>query len=108
MVSGWLTKNFRASENFPIGQQWKFYFLDALEQAGQLSGERLFGENDWFQEGARALIRTQSLETGANGEALGEPEPTIAFQLRLDVLVSRPGLESSFRRPGVVRRTAPG
>jgi hypothetical protein len=79
----WLTKNFRVGENFPNGQQWKFYFLDALEQAGQLSGVRLFGENDWFQDGARELIRAQSLDTGEWRGALGEREPIIATSFAL-------------------------
>jgi RNA polymerase sigma factor (sigma-70 family) len=79
----WLTNNFHVSENFPNGQQWKFYFLDVLEQAGQLSGERLFSENDWFQDGARELIRTQSLTTGEWRGTFSEHEPLIATSFAL-------------------------
>ncbi len=80
---GWLTKNFKVGENFPSGQQWKFYFLDTLEQVGGFSGGRLFGEHDWFQEGARELIRTQSLDTGEWRGVLSEREPTLATSFAL-------------------------
>ena len=54
-----------------------------MERVGQFSGERLFGEHDWFREGAEELIRTQSKDTGEWRGALNEREPTIATSFAL-------------------------
>jgi hypothetical protein len=80
---GWLTSHFRRGENFPIAQQWRFYFIDALEWVGQLCGERLVGEHDWFVDGAEDLIRSQDDHTGEWRGLFSEQESTVATSFAL-------------------------
>jgi hypothetical protein len=60
----WMASNFRVGENFPMGQQWKYYYLYGLERAGRLAGVRFFGRNDWFRLGAEELIQNQNRLSG--------------------------------------------
>jgi hypothetical protein len=60
----WLAANFAVGQNFPMGQQWKHYYLYGLERAGRLAGIRFFGRNDWYRVGADELVRTQDRLTG--------------------------------------------
>ncbi len=79
----WLTKNFRVDENVPMGKQWRFYFLDALAHVGQFSGERTIGTHDWYREGAEALVRDQSKDTGEWRGSFVEGDPTLATSFAL-------------------------
>ena len=60
----WLAANFAVGQNFPMGQQWKHYFLYGLERAGRLAGIRFFGQHDWYRLGAEELVRTQDRLSG--------------------------------------------
>ncbi len=51
----WIGKNF----NVEI-QHRTFYHLYGLERAGRLSGQRFFGEHDWYREGCEYLTKTQA------------------------------------------------
>ena len=51
----WLAKNFTIGSN-PGSDNWHLYYLYGLERAGRLSGQRFFGEHDWYREGARFLL----------------------------------------------------
>jgi type II secretory pathway pseudopilin PulG len=55
----WMSRNFFVGQNFGNGQQWKYYYLYGLERAGRLSGQRFFGEHDWYREGAEELVHDQ-------------------------------------------------
>ena len=55
----WMASHFRVGENFGIGQQWRYYYLYGLERAGRLTGQRFFGEHDWYREGAEKLVHDQ-------------------------------------------------
>ncbi|MGE3820887.1 MAG: DUF4159 domain-containing protein [Isosphaeraceae bacterium] len=55
----WMSRNFYVGQNFPSGQQWKYYYLYGLERAGRLSGQRFFGQHDWYREGAAELVQHQ-------------------------------------------------
>jgi hypothetical protein len=55
----WMARNFYVGQNFPTGQQWKYYYLYGLERAGRLSGQRFFGEHDWYRQGAAELVQSQ-------------------------------------------------
>ena len=57
----WLAAHFKVHENIGKGQQWKFYYLYGLERAGRLTGQRFFGDKDWYREGAEHLVRTQQV-----------------------------------------------
>jgi hypothetical protein len=52
----WLAANFKVGENHGKGQLWKYYYLYGLERAGRLTGQRFFGDHDWYREGAEHLI----------------------------------------------------
>ncbi len=54
----WLSSNFSVFTN-PRGQEWHYYYLYGLERAGRLGNVRLFGQHDWYREGARFLIDSQ-------------------------------------------------
>ena len=53
----WLANHFDVKQNFGNGQQWKFYYLYALERAGRLAGVRFFGQNDWYRLGAEEIVQ---------------------------------------------------
>ena len=55
----WMASHFDVGENFGIGQQWRYYYLYGLERAGRLTGQRFFGEHDWYREGAEKLVHDQ-------------------------------------------------
>jgi hypothetical protein len=60
----WLTQRFTVDGN-PGSGRWPLYFLYGLERAGRLSGQRFFGDHDWYRRGARILVERQELRTGA-------------------------------------------
>jgi hypothetical protein len=60
----WVAANFRVGENFPMGQQWKLYYLYGLERAGRLAGIRFFGQHDWYRLGAEELVKSQDRLSG--------------------------------------------
>jgi hypothetical protein len=39
-----------------------FYHLYGLERVGRLSGQRFFGQYDWYREGSKFLVRTQQAD----------------------------------------------
>jgi hypothetical protein len=49
-----------------------FYHLYGLERAGRLTGQRFFGEHDWFREGSKFLVRLQHPDgSWYNGDLIG-------------------------------------
>ncbi len=55
----WMANRFRVGDNPNAGQQWRYYYLYGLERAGRLSGQRFFGDHDWYREGAEKLVHEQ-------------------------------------------------
>ena len=55
----WMAANFRVGQNYGDGQNWKYYYLYGLERAGRLTGQRFFGNHDWYREGAEELVHAQ-------------------------------------------------
>ena len=80
----WMSTHFRVRENWGRGQLWKYYFLYGLERAGRLTGQRFFGEHDWYREGAEYLVGEQDKLQGywTGGEHL-EREPIISTSFAL-------------------------
>ena len=66
LVSGlnWLGRSFRADQNpnCGSGRQWLYYWLYAVERCGILTGQRRFGQHDWYREGADFLVRSQAAD----------------------------------------------
>lgn len=67
----WLGQHFSVKEN-PRGGSWLYYYLYSLERAGTITGQKLIGGKDWYQEGARFLVDNQA----ANG-SWEESDPVI-------------------------------
>ena len=100
---GWLADHFDIRQNFGIGQEWKFYYLCALERAGRLTGLRCFGRHDWYQLGSDELIKSQDKLSGFWRGAKAESDQLLAtcFAIlflgngRTPVLINKLGLFSS-------------
>ncbi len=79
----WMTNHFAVGHN-PGNPSWLLYYLYGLERAGRLSGERFFGEHDWYREGVRFLIERQSQRQGSwpgDGNLEGDPIVATSFAL---------------------------
>jgi hypothetical protein len=57
--ANWIARNFWVGQNLGNGQQWRYYYLYGLERAGRLTGQRFFGDHDWYREGAEKLVHEQ-------------------------------------------------
>ncbi|MFO0952882.1 MAG: DUF4159 domain-containing protein [Isosphaeraceae bacterium] len=79
----WMSRNFFVGQNYGHGQQWKYYYLYGLERAGRLSGQRFFGEHDWYREGAAELVGDQDKLAGFWKGALSEDNELIATSFAL-------------------------
>ncbi len=55
----WMAEHYTLKENPNRATAWYYFWLYALERAGVTSGRRLFGQHDWFREGAALLIGGQ-------------------------------------------------
>ncbi len=64
---GWLAKHFSVTRN-PQRNQWKFYYLYALERAGVILAQRYLAGYDWYREGVEHLV--------------GDPEEMVAAPSR--------------------------
>ena len=79
----WLARNFFVGQNAGNGQQWKYYYLYGLERSGRLTGQRFFGEHDWYREGAEELVADQDKFDGFWKGALFEHDPLVATSFAL-------------------------
>ncbi|MDR3634822.1 MAG: DUF4159 domain-containing protein [Isosphaeraceae bacterium] len=79
----WLAARFFVGQNFGNNQQWKYYYLYGLERAGRLSGQRFFGEHDWYREGAELLVHEQDKLSGSWRGVVVEGEKIIATSFSL-------------------------
>lgn len=59
----WLDRNLRLESN-PGHRGWLLYYLYGLERAGRFSGQRFFGDRDWYREGAEFFVDRQSPRDG--------------------------------------------
>ncbi|WP_437185456.1 DUF4159 domain-containing protein [Planctomicrobium sp. SH668] len=59
----WLGSHFRVRTN-PGSENWPFYYLYGLERAGRFTGQRFFGDHDWYREGAEYLVSQQDFRRG--------------------------------------------
>lgn len=59
----WLNRNIRVTTN-PGHEAFLLYYLYGLERAGRFSGQRFFGERDWYREGAKFFVDSQSIREG--------------------------------------------
>ncbi len=79
----WLAGHFSVSQNFGNGAFWRFYYLYGMERAGRLTGQRFFGEHDWYREGAERLVRDQNPVQGTWQGVNAESKPVVATSFAL-------------------------
>jgi hypothetical protein len=96
----WLAKHYTVRANPYVRSQdvsSQFYYLYGLERAGRLAGKRFVGENDWYRDGAKELLRIQHPNNdywmGSGNH--GERDPLISSALALMFL-------SKGKRPVVI------
>jgi hypothetical protein len=66
------------------GGRWVLYYLYGVERAGRLSGQRFFGNHDWYREGAGYLVDRQSRRDGSWSTSSGvESDPLVATSFAL-------------------------
>lgn len=79
----WLGRNFSVLHN-PGGNHWLMYYFMTLRQTGEITGEKKFGDHDWYREGAQFLIEQQSQQTGAwKGIGSMERDPVVGTAMAL-------------------------
>lgn len=79
----WMAGHFRVGENWGHGQQWRYYYLYGMERAGRLTGQRFFGEHDWYREGAEKMVHDQDPVRGFWRGAIFEQDPAVATSFAL-------------------------
>ena len=78
----WIANNFTVGHN-PRGKGWLLYYLYGVERAGRLTGQRFFGEHDWYRAGARFLVDRQSMRGQIEAVSGYEADPVIGTSLAL-------------------------
>lgn len=61
----WMNNNIRIHTNPGRNGSFLLYYLYGLERAGKFSGQRFFGQTDWYREGAQFLVEGQSPADGS-------------------------------------------
>ncbi len=96
----WMAANFTTRDNpadaYSIFRDSRLYYLYSMERAARLTGQRFFGNFDWYREGATRLVGLQRANgrwQATNGH--GEDNPHVATSLALLFL-------SKGRRPVVI------
>jgi hypothetical protein len=81
----WMSRYFAVGVNpGEQGGRWVLYYLYGVERAGRLSGQRFFGNHDWYREGASYLVDRQSRRDGSWSTSAGvEADPLIATSFAL-------------------------
>lgn len=74
----WMANHFFVGQNYNYRQQWKYYYLYGLERSGRLTGQRYFGEHDWYRAGAEELVHQQDKLSGAWTGAHFEADKLVA------------------------------
>lgn len=79
----WLGSHFSVRSNPGMGN-WLLYYIYGMERAGRLSGQRFFGQHDWYREGALHLVSNQNPRQGSwAGVGAYEADPVLATSLSL-------------------------
>ena len=81
----WLSRSFRVDQNPGAGgHQWLLYYIYGIERAGRLTGQRFFGEHDWYREGTSFLLAVQDQVDGHfKGSGAHESLPVCGTSLAL-------------------------
>src|SRR5262249_25689044 len=108
----WMSRYFAVGVNpGEQGGRWVLYYLYGVERAGRLSGQRFFGNHDWYREGASYLVERQSRHDGSWSTAAGvEADPLVASSFALLFLSKglAPVLINKLNYPSAAAPAAPG
>jgi len=89
----WLAQHFSVTQNPgppELDRRWVFFYLHALNHAGQLTGRQRIGDHDWHREGTEFLVARQDLIDGRwMGVGYPENNPLITTSLALLFLTSK-------------------
>jgi len=85
----WFGQQFRPDRNpQPLSpdaekydDRWKYYYLYGVERVGGLLQESLFGEHDWYKEGAAFLLKAQRPNGSFGGNEKDEDIANTCFAL---------------------------
>jgi hypothetical protein len=64
----WITANYDIDSNPRKGGAWLYYYLYGLERVGMLYDTKMFGNRDWYLEGAKWLLEKQGGSGAWNAE----------------------------------------
>jgi hypothetical protein len=93
----WIARRFTVTLN-----RHTYYSLYGIERAGRLSGQRFFGEHDWYREGCEFLVDAQREDGSWRGTgSQQEGWPVISTSFALLFL-------SKGRTPVLISKLAPG
>lgn len=80
----WLGRNLAMGHNPGGSHGWLLYYIYGVERAGRLSGQRFFGDHDWYREGTAYLV---ALQNGITGHWVGtgavETHPVLGTSMAL-------------------------
>ena len=107
---GWFDANYNLHEEPWLGnvdgRRWDFYFLYALQRVGLLAPARTIAGHDWYQDGARWLLKNQK-DTGQWGTPYGEKQPNTCLAILFLRRVSGPSTGSKSLAKRVFRTEDP-
>ena len=80
----WLGRSFSVHHNPGGGHNWLLYYIYGIERAGRLTGQRFFGDYDWYREGTAKLLAIQNPVDGHfPGVGQYETQPVCGTSLAL-------------------------
>jgi hypothetical protein len=81
---GWLGRYFSVHQNLGTQNSWILYQIYGIERAGRLSGQRFFGDHDWYREGTEFLLAVQNQVDGHwSGSGASENQPVVGTSFAL-------------------------
>ncbi len=77
----WISQAFSVQKN-PGSNAYHLYYMYALERVGRMTGQRFFGQHDWYRAGADQLLKMQDkLDGGWRTRLNNNPLTNTAFAL---------------------------
>ncbi len=88
------------------GETWSYYFLYALQRVGLLAPAQTIAGHDWYQDGARYLMKKQE-DKGSWGVPYGDPQANTCLAILFLRRASGPSTGSDDRSKQVFRTKDP-
>jgi len=96
----WLDTNFKPGENTGAGRGWLLYYLYGVERVGAFADRDTFNSMNWYQEGARFLLKQQKPkgEWHGDGRVLANTSFALLFLNKASASVTGPGVARGGKR----------